>query len=359
MKKVKLTEEQYRNLLTEVKSKRKTIKITEQQYNKLLQIESLNDIDRTFLNKSDNKTEHIKNVNSVKVHKNISEQETNLLEDFINELYNINESGNTKYDKLIKVMEIEGLVENRKIKKEMFEGNINYAKNILEQGLEIYNETNDVYETVKFINETLDSSKDLPKEELFKNIVKNWLEEYRTNNDIHSDTENDFNHSHKDWYANVKKSEYYKAILTKYNNGEYEKAFRLINSIKLFNKIDEITNEVTTAVSSGSFVSKLGDNGNYKSNTEEEMEDLMDEATTTVSTGNSQYATPGFASSDFFGNSNKKGKAPVNKGITHKKTTYNNGKFVEFDDCVKLNNNKEAQKGGCSQGAVDNVVKYK
>lgn len=30
---------------------------------------------------------------------------------------------------------------------------------------------------------------------------------------------------------------------------------------------------------------------------------------------------------------------------------------VEFDDCTKLNNNTEAQEGGCSVGAVDNVVK--
>lgn len=32
---------------------------------------------------------------------------------------------------------------------------------------------------------------------------------------------------------------------------------------------------------------------------------------------------------------------------------------VEFDDCTKLNNNKVAQNGGCSVGAVDNVVKIK
>ena len=32
---------------------------------------------------------------------------------------------------------------------------------------------------------------------------------------------------------------------------------------------------------------------------------------------------------------------------------------VEFDDCTKLNNNKEAQNGGCSTGAIDNVVKLK
>lgn len=41
------------------------------------------------------------------------------------------------------------------------------------------------------------------------------------------------------------------------------------------------------------------------------------------------------------------------------KTQWPNGEFVEFDDCVKLNNNKEAQNGGCSVGAVDNVVKTK
>lgn len=32
------------------------------------------------------------------------------------------------------------------------------------------------------------------------------------------------------------------------------------------------------------------------------------------------------------------------------------GGFVKIDDCTKLNNNKEAQNGGCSIGAVDNVV---
>jgi hypothetical protein len=92
---------------------------------------------------------------------------------------------------------------------------------------------------------------------------------------------------------------------------------------------------------------------------EEEVEDIVDEATTTTSVGNIQYATPGFASSDFFGNSKKKGKAPVNKGVTHKKTTIPGGKFVEFDDCTKLNNNKSAQEGKCSVGAVDGVVKLK
>lgn len=38
------------------------------------------------------------------------------------------------------------------------------------------------------------------------------------------------------------------------------------------------------------------------------------------------------------------------------KTAYPNGEMVSFDDCTKLNNNKVAQNGGCSQGD-DGVVK--
>jgi len=41
------------------------------------------------------------------------------------------------------------------------------------------------------------------------------------------------------------------------------------------------------------------------------------------------------------------------------KTQWAGGEFVEFDDCTKLNNNKEAQNGGCSTGASDNVVKLR
>jgi hypothetical protein len=73
------------------------------------------------------------------------------------------------------------------------------------------------------------------------------------------------------------------------------------------------------------------------------------------------------------GTAGKKGKAPVStkkktpiwpggkivdESATDK-TQWAGGAFVEFDDCTKLNNNKEAQKGGCSTGAVDNVVKLK
>ncbi len=48
----------------------------------------------------------------------------------------------------------------------------------------------------------------------------------------------------------------------------------------------------------------------------------------------------------------KKSKAEV-------KTQYPKGGFVEIGGCAKLNNNKSAQNGKCSTGAVDNVVKVK
>lgn len=38
-------------------------------------------------------------------------------------------------------------------------------------------------------------------------------------------------------------------------------------------------------------------------------------------------------------------------------TTYKDGEMVGFDNCTKLNNNKEAQKGKCSVGAIDKVAK--
>jgi hypothetical protein len=40
-----------------------------------------------------------------------------------------------------------------------------------------------------------------------------------------------------------------------------------------------------------------------------------------------------------------------------KRTQYPNGEMVKFDPCTRLNNNKKAQNGGCSQGAADSVVK--
>jgi hypothetical protein len=105
----------------------------------------------------------------------------------------------------------------------------------------------------------------------------------------------------------------------------------------------------------------------------DESEEELDESTTTVSAGPLGYATAGFPPSKFMGTAGKKGKAPVNmkkktpiwpggkivEESLSDETTWHGGSFVELDDCTKLNNNKEAQNGGCSTGAVDGVVKLK
>lgn len=100
------------------------------------------------------------------------------------------------------------------------------------------------------------------------------------------------------------------------------------------------------------------------------------EATTTVSAGGDSgtfaYDAPVGDGNSFWTAGNKmnkqmplvkKGGVNEIKARTNKNaktdTQYPDGKFVEFDDCVKYNNNKVAQNGGCSVGAVDNVVKTK
>lgn len=65
--------------------------------------------------------------------------------------------------------------------------------------------------------------------------------------------------------------------------------------------------------------------------------------------GDFQYDTPGGLTMDL-GKNNPKTKA-------EKKTQWAGGAFVDFNDCVKMNNKPAGT--GCSAGAVDNVVKLK
>jgi hypothetical protein len=82
------------------------------------------------------------------------------------------------------------------------------------------------------------------------------------------------------------------------------------------------------------------------------MAKMQDEGT--GASANATYDAPGFDP----GHKGKKiGPYTQNFNIYEKsrspnldKTTWEGGAFVEFDDCVKFNNNKDAQNGGCSQG---------
>jgi hypothetical protein len=105
-----------------------------------------------------------------------------------------------------------------------------------------------------------------------------------------------------------------------------------------------------------------------------DSEEVFSEEDVMESTGvsaNATYDAPGFAPT-------KKGtkvgpyvqnidvyqtnKLTKNEGVDNTTnldaTAWPDGEFVDFDDCVKLNNNKVAQNGGCSQGD-SGVVKLK
>ena len=60
-----------------------------------------------------------------------------------------------------------------------------------------------------------------------------------------------------------------------------------------------------------------------------EEEDEIDEAVDYAGAVGA-YDTPGFAPSKFMGTLGKKGKAPVNKGVTHEKLAYPGGEFVKI-----------------------------
>jgi len=77
------------------------------------------------------------------------------------------------------------------------------------------------------------------------------------------------------------------------------------------------------------------------------------ETLSTGTAGSYEYNTPGLVGIGKKGNFKKTKKTDAQ--LT---TQYPEGGFVEFDSCVKLNNNKKAQNGGCGTGN-DGVVKVK
>ena len=109
--------------------------------------------------------------------------------------------------------------------------------------------------------------------------------------------------------------------------------------------------EVTGAVSSGSFVGKEF----LEPMSEDDLIKRKINEMDTADAGNIAYDNPGFVGIS------RDGKFPTNPKPTkaQKNTQWAGGAFVEFDDCTKLNNNKKAQNGGCSAGAVNKVVKLK
>lgn len=142
------------------------------------------------------------------------------------------------------------------------------------------------------------------------------------------------------------------------------------------------TTESTGAASSGAYVGPMTmSNKVSKNSPSEEMKEIISDSDeefseedvmeSTGAASNATYDAPGFAPT-------KKGtkvgpykqnidvyqtnKLTKNEGVDNTTnldaTSWPDGEFVDFDDCVKLNNNKEAENGGCSQGDTG-VVKLR
>lgn len=115
-------------------------------------------------------------------------------------------------------------------------------------------------------------------------------------------------------------------------------AFRKMRSTG--DEIEEMTSAGSSATggSSGPFVGPMG--GPIKKSIVDKVP-VVSEMDTTGGVG--QYDTPGGLTMDL-GKSNPKSKA-------EKTPQWAGGSFVKQPDCSKMNNNKEAQNGGCNAGA--------
>lgn len=156
MKKIKITERQAR--LLENLNTKKVVKITESQYNRILELES----------------ELIKSETPIASEEN----KPDLFKEFIEELYNMNEENkSTKYNDLIKVMEVAGLLENNKIKRSAFNENIDEVKSRITKGLNVMSECGSPYKAVDaMLEENKEEDEKLPK---LGDEIKNDYEKIR------------------------------------------------------------------------------------------------------------------------------------------------------------------------------------
>jgi len=98
---------------------------------------------------------------------------------------------------------------------------------------------------------------------------------------------------------------------------------------KKFYDVPETTNGIVGNKQTGLPISKVFAYKGKQNENEILEEDELEEATSYADAVGA-YDTPGFPPSEFMGTAGKKGKAPVNKGITHTKLAYPGGDFVKI-----------------------------
>ena len=242
MKKIKITKEQAKMLKEMSKTPQTSVlKITQEQYDKIVQSE------RAMISEKpvppSTQMRKIFNNSTTKETKTFMKTIKETYSDFISELYSLKEGGGV-YENLIKLMEIAGMVENRRIKKEAFLNDSNVVKEVISHALQEISNGASNYQVMEMME----------------------------------------------------------------------------------GKLAEVTS--TAGGGAGPFVGV----GTFKSNVPEDLviqkEEELEEAATAGLVGG-QYDTPGFEASEFMRTEDIQGEAPVNKGITHKKTTFKGGSFVK------------------------------
>jgi len=173
--KIRITKEQARIL--ESLNNKKVLKITEEQYKQILRLEGVDESVvipqiRNGIAKLDPKMgkDYTDNVHQMQKIKGVLHED--LWKEFVNELYGLNESGKNIYEKLIKMMEACGYVENRKLSKTVFEGDKDLAKEVISSGLAKLHECGSPYMAMEEMENTFKTTKD---SEIFKNKVDDWF----------------------------------------------------------------------------------------------------------------------------------------------------------------------------------------
>lgn len=501
--KIKVTKEQA--MILENLKTQKVIKITEEQYRELLNLESnaYPSITSAFGKQAGEFKHNVSKLSKGMVY----EESENIWKEFINELYGLNESGTNIYESLIKIMETVGYVKERKLCKEVFNNDKELAKEIISRGLYEFKESGSPYmameamdnEHKKIIDSlkqqltqkstTKTSDEDIRKEiarrreielndrlknrrgdiseidgeesqemtdeidtinmdvPLFIRALEFSREDAKSDLTLHEITENAIRLSKE--YGTLTMDNYYDIFgddtqtntdsveepnLTEYDDNlpmgtryrkdapwnEPDETEEPVNVNKDWDvlKFDEINNSIILksrrnnneyALNIDIIPDTLSDEINFSDINRTDWRsslygdrsksiianfvsdnlkglvlpqnygegnpsdlfmdgkifvkviDTIDEVTDGSALGGTSLVIPlGSKPEDYIIKKGiKESLTKVVKESAFDKTQWAGGEFVEFDDCTKLNNNKEAQNGGCSTGAIDNVVKLK
>lgn len=402
MKKIKITEAQA-NMLKGMGDtpKNKLLKVTESQYQKILEMEAKglqteDELVGVSMPKNKVPSNAVTKNFSKGLDKGVKKQIGKLYEDFLSELYSLNEDGVNTYESLIKLMEVAGLIENRKIKKGKFNNDKERVKEVMTTGLYEMSQGASHYKVMETIENKLSESGYPAGAEFDSNAPWNEPdyedepgEEFLEASSypfkmVHYNPEND-------GLALFTKDGELFVHISAYHDGELLQDFchdpsgadadcinNMVNFLAVEGKIKIGLNpfkDILAVVRPENKDEIL----KYYGNDEKLMSILNGLAETSLG-GMAAAGSPmpifdapafGGGDKDFNEKGNQQNKRMKKDGTVgtvgnvpikenaQKDTQYPGGGFVELDDCTKLNNNKVAQDGGCSQGAVDNVVTTK